>query len=96
MAADELFQAINPVPTKQFVRLERTQYDLMLAVILANLQEHGPLTFNQLAALVEEQLRNNFNGPLIWYCRMVKLDLEACGEIRCLPGSKPQIIEISQ
>ena len=96
MAADELFQAINPAPTKQIVRLDRTQYDLMLAVILANLQEHGPLTFNQLAALVEEQLQNNFDGSVVWYYTMVKLDLEACGKIRCLPGSKPQMIEISQ
>lgn len=96
MAANELFQAINPAPTKQLVHLERTKYDLVLSVILANLQEHGPLTFDQLVSLVENQLRNNFNGSLMRYCRLVKLNLEVCGEIRCLPGSKPQMIEISQ
>ena len=96
MAADELLQTINPEPTKHSVHLDSTKYDLMLAVILANLQEYGPMTFNQLAALVEEQLQNNFDGSVVWYYTMVKLDLEACGKIRCLPGSKPQMIEISQ
>jgi hypothetical protein len=95
MAADELFQAINPVATKQYIHPDRTKYDLMLTVILATLQEHGPMTFNQLAALVEGQLQNDFNSSVIWYCTMVKLDLEACGKIRCLPGSKPQMIEIT-
>jgi hypothetical protein len=96
MAADELFQAINPVSTKHFLHLDTSQYDLMLAVVLANLQEHGSMTFNQLGALVEEQLQNNFDGSVIWYFTMVKLDLEACGVIHCLPGSEPQMIEISQ
>jgi len=96
MAAEELFQAINPVPTKHSLHLDRTKYDLMLVVVLANLQERGPMTFNQLGALVEEQLQNNFDGSVIWYFTMVKLDLEACGVIHCLPGSKPQMIEISQ
>ena len=53
------------------------------------------MTFNQLAALVEGQLQNDFNSSVIWYCTMVKLDLESCGKIRCLPGSKPQMIEIT-
>jgi hypothetical protein len=95
MAADELFQAISPVPTKRYIHPDRAKYDLMLIVILATLQEHGPMTFNQLAALVEGQLQNDFDSSVIWYCTMVKLDLEACGKIRCLPGSKPQMIEIT-
>ena len=53
------------------------------------------MTFNQLVALVEGQLQNDFNSSVIWYCTMVKLDLESCGKIRRLPGSKPQMIEIT-
>jgi hypothetical protein len=95
MAADELFQAINPASTKRPTYPDEAKYDLMLTIILATLQEHGPMTFNQLAALVEGQLLNDFNSSVIWYCTMVKLDLETCGKIRCLPGSKPQMIEIT-
>jgi hypothetical protein len=95
MATDELFQAVNPVGTKRPIYPDEVKYDLLLTIILATLQEHGPMTFNQLVAFVEGQLLNDFNSSVIWYCTMIKLDLEACGKIRCLRGPKPQMIEIT-
>jgi hypothetical protein len=51
------------------------------------------MTFTQLGALVEEELHTAFTGSILWYYTTVKLDMEARGEIRRVPNSRPQVIE---
>jgi hypothetical protein len=94
MAARNGFLALNPDPSKQGVQIDRTKYEAMRSAILANLKKHGPSTFTQLAVLVENQLDGSFDGSVMWYYTTVKLDLEARGEIRRVPKSKPQLIEM--
>jgi hypothetical protein len=94
MDADEFILALNPDPTKHGVRLERRKYDLIRAVILGNLREYGPMTFTELGELLEEQLHEEFDGSVMWYYTTVKLDLEARGELRRVPKSKPQLMEL--
>lgn len=91
---NELIETLNPDSSKQGVRIEKSKYNLMRASILDVLHVHGPLTFSQLAALVDEKLQGKFEGSVMWYYTTVKLDLEARDEIRRVPKSKPQLIEL--
>jgi hypothetical protein len=95
MATGEVFIAINPDPTKQSARLERTKYDLMRAIILGNLQAYGSMTSRQLGDLIEEQAQNDFDGSVKWYFKIVKNDLEARGEIRRVLKFKSKLPELS-
>ncbi len=94
MNSDQFVLAINPDPTKQGIRIEKAKYDVVRGAILENLRACGPMTFTQLAELVEDQLQANFDGSVMWYYTTVKLDMEARGELRRVPKSKPQLIEM--
>ena len=80
-------------PAKQGVRIDQVKYQAVYTAICENLRQYGPMTFTQLGALVEEQLHTNFTGSIIWYFTTVKQDMEARGEIRRVPNSRPQVIE---
>jgi len=94
MASEEVFLTIQPEPAKQGVRIDQTKYQAVHAAIYENLRQYGPMTFTQLGALVEEQLHTTFTGSILWYYTTVKLDMEAHGEIRRVPNSRPQVIEV--
>jgi hypothetical protein len=94
MASNELFLTVHPEPPKQGIRIDKTKYDAVQQSIRQNLQRYGSLTFTQLGALVEEDLHDTFASSVLWYYTTVKLDMEARGEIRRVPNSRPQLIEI--
>ena len=94
MASDELFLTVQPELANQDVRLDKATYNAVHEAILNNLRQYGPMTFTQLGALIEEELHSTFTGSVLWYCTTVKLDMEARGEIRRVPNSRPQMIEI--
>ncbi|MBE0681491.1 MAG: hypothetical protein IH589_06220 [Anaerolineales bacterium] len=94
MTADQFVLTINPDPTKQGVRIEKAKYEVVRKAILENLRASGPMTFSQLGALVVEQLQPTFDGSVMWYFTTVKLDMEARGELRRVPKSTPQLIEL--
>jgi hypothetical protein len=93
MAVAEFFLTDFLDSQMQDVRIEKAKYDAMRAAILESLRRHGAMTFSQLGALLEDLLRGSFDGSVLWYYTTVKLDLESLGEIRCVPGSSPQLIE---
>jgi hypothetical protein len=95
MAAEEFFLTIRPEPKKPGARVEKAKYDVMRNAILENLRGYGALSFTRLGNLLEEQLLKSFDGSVMWYYTTVKLDLEARGEIRHVPNSKPQLIELA-
>jgi len=94
MASDELFLTVHPEHEKQGARIDQDRYQAVHDAILENLRLYGALTFTQLGALVEEQLQATFTGSVTWYYTTVKLDMEAHGEIRRVPDSRPQVVEI--
>lgn len=94
MASDELFLTVHPEPAKQGLRIDHVKYQAVREAICENLRQYGPMTFTQLGALVEEQLHAAFTGSIMWYYTTVKLDMEARGEIRRVPNSRPQVIEV--
>ena len=88
------FFASHPDPVKQGVRIDKTKYETMRTAIIDVLKAYGRMTFMELNALVEEKLNGSFDGSVSWYFTTVKLDLEARGEVRRVPKSKPQVIEL--
>jgi hypothetical protein len=90
----ELIQTLSPNGLEEGARIERAKYDLVRKSILENLRSYGPLTFTELGSLVEDQLKNKFKGSISWYFDTVRLDVETRGEIRRVPNSKPQVVEL--
>jgi hypothetical protein len=86
MDEDEFVLAINPDPTKQSILIEKEKYDLVHDAITDILLSHEKLTLPKLGELVADQLQNDFDGPVMWYCEIVKLDMEVRGEIRRAPN----------
>lgn len=93
MSVEDLVHTLHPLPAKEGVRISKAKYDRVKEAILRNLLARGPLTFNELGNLVEDELQVHFDGSARWYYTTVKLDLEARGMIRRVPKSKPQLIE---
>ena len=91
MASDELLLTVQPEPN---LHIDKIKYEAVHAAILENLRQYGSMTFAQLGALVEEQLQSVFSSSVNWYYTTVKLDMEAHGEIRRVPNSRPQLIEV--
>ncbi len=94
MASDELFLTVQLDAVRQNLRIDQRKYEAVHTAILENLRQYGSMTFTQLGALVEEQLQSVFVGSVTWYYTTVKLDMEARGEIRRVPNSRPQLIEV--
>ena len=91
---DETILTLHPNASKQGVQIEKAKYVVMRDAILENLKRDGSMTFTELAALIEDQLQGSFDGSVMWYFTTVKLDLEAHGDLRRVPASKPQRIEL--
>jgi len=87
--------AAHPGLSKQGVCIDRGKYNRMRSAILKQLVVYGPMTFEELSTAVEKRLHGKFDGSIPWYFTTVKLDLEARGEIRRVPGSKPQLIALT-
>lgn len=91
---DDTILTLHPDPSKQGVRISREKYEVVRAAILRLLRVHGSQTFTSLGNLVEETLQPNFDGSVMWYYTTIKLDMEARGELRRVPKSSPQKIEL--
>jgi len=92
----EHIQTLHPDPDKQGVRIEKAKYDVIRKTILSVLKQNGGMTFTELAAWVEDELRGKFDGSVRWYLMTVMLDLEARGEIRHVLNTNPQLILLGE
>jgi hypothetical protein len=45
---------------------------------------------------VEKEVRGKFEGSVMWYVTTVKLDLEARGDVKRVPNSRPQIVKLGK
>jgi len=94
MATEEPFLTIEPDSAKQGIRMDDEIYEQVRESIIINLRSYGPMTFSQLGALVEDELHESFPGSVLWYYTMVKQEMETHGELRRVPNSRPQVIEV--
>ena len=91
---DEKVLCRTTTPGKKPTRIDAWKYDLMKRCILeiVGSSEKGVL-FCDLPALIREKLPPEESaklGSISWYTTTVKLDMEVKGEIKRIPGSKPQ------
>lgn len=80
---------------KQGVNISREKYELIRKSILCVLQAQREMTFMNLSRAVEKEVNGNFEGSVTWYVTTVKLDMEARGEIKRVPSSRPQLVRLA-
>jgi len=79
---------------KAGVNIDRTKYDQVRNAILKNLKRKKEMTFTELAAKVNEDLTDRFEGKIPWYVVTVKLDMEARKEIERVSDKSPQVLRL--
>ena len=80
---------------KQGVNISREKYDTIRSAILCVMQTEKEMTFMKLARAVEKEVNGTFDGSITWYVTTVKLDMEARGEIKRVPNSRPQLVRLA-
>ena len=81
---------------KQGVSISREKYEIIRTAILSTLRAQKEITFMNLSRAVEKQVNGNFGGSVTWYVTTVKLDMEARGEIKRVPKSRPQLVKLAK
>jgi hypothetical protein len=80
---------------KQGVNISREKYEIICEAILTVLRAQKEMTFMNLSRAVEKEVKGNFEGSVTWYVTTVKLDLEARGLVKRVPGSRPQLVKLA-
>ncbi|HEX9333151.1 MAG TPA: hypothetical protein VF896_14760 [Anaerolineales bacterium] len=79
---------------KQGVKISKEKYEIIRKAILCVLQTQKEITFMNLSRAVEKEVNGTFEGSVMWYVTTVKLDLEARGQIKRVPNSRPQLVKL--
>ena len=79
---------------KQGVNISKEKYEIIRKAILSTLRAQKETTFKNLSRAVEKEVRGKFDGSVMWYVTTVNLDLEARGEVKRVPNSRPQIVKL--
>jgi len=90
----DMIRTLHP-EKKQGVNISKEKYEMIRKAILATLRVQKEMTFMGLSRAVEKQVGNKFEGSVMWYVTTVKLDLEARGEVKRVPNSRPQLVKLA-
>ena len=91
----DLVKTLHP-EKKQGVNISREKYDMIRKAIMSELRSNKEMTFMKLSHAVEKEVRGKFDGSVMWYVTTVKLDLEAHGEVKRVPNSRPQLVRLAR
>lgn len=91
----DLVKTLHP-EKKQGVNISREKYDMIRKAIMSELRSNKEMTFMKLSRAVEKEVRGKFEGSVMWYVTTVKLDLEARGEVKRVPNSRPQLVRLAK
>lgn len=80
---------------KQGVKISREKYELIRKAILCVMEKQNEISFMNLSRAVEKEINGNFEGSVTWYVTTVNLDLEARGQIKRVPNSRPQRVKLA-
>jgi len=90
----DMIRTLHP-EKKQGVNISREKYEIICEAILMVLRAQKEITFMNLSRAVEKEVNGNFEGSVTWYVTTVKLDLEARGLVKRVPGSRPQLVKLA-
>lgn len=90
----DMIRTLHP-QKKQGVNISREKYEIIRKAILCVLQTEKEITFMNLSRAVEKEVNGNFEGSVTWYVTTVKLDLEARGQVKRVPNSRPQLVKLA-
>ncbi len=91
----DLVKTLHP-EKNQGVNISREKYDMIRKAIMSELRSNKEMTFMKLSRAVEKEVRGKFVGSVMWYVTTVKLDLEARGEVKRVPNSRPQLVRLAK
>jgi hypothetical protein len=89
----ETIRTLHP-EKKQGVNISKEKYEIIRKAIFSTLKQNKEMPFMKLARAVEKEVRGNFEGSVTWYVTTVKLDMEARGEVKRVPNSRPQLVKL--
>ena len=81
---------------KQGVNISREKYDTIRKAIMSELRANKEMTFMKLSRAVEKTVRGKFDGSVMGCVTTVKLDLEARGEVKRVPNSRPHLVRLAK
>lgn len=90
----DMIRTLHP-EKKQGVNINKEKYEIIRKAILSTLRTEKEMTFMKLSRAVEKEVNGNFEGSVTWYVTTVKLDLEARGQIKRVPHSRPQLVKLA-
>lgn len=90
----EKIRTLHP-DKKQGVNISKEKYEIIREAILCVLKTQKEITFMNLSRAVEKEVHGKFDGSVTWYVTTVKLDMEARGEIKRVPSSRPQLVKMA-
>lgn len=88
--------AFEPYLTEPGIGFDKAEYEIIRNSILKHLIAYGVMTVDELDSLVKSHLRNKFAGSLYKHYESVRQVLEVRGEVRLVPKTSPQLIEITE
>ena len=80
---------------KQGVKISKEKNEINRKAIICVLQTEKEITFMNLSRAVEKEVNGNFEGSVTWYVTTVRLDLEARGQVKRVPNSRPQLVKLA-
>jgi hypothetical protein len=81
---------------KQGVKISKEKYEIIRKAILSTLNAQKEISLMNLSRAVEKEVNGTFDGSVMWYVTTVKLDLEARGEVKRVPNSRPQLVKLAK
>ena len=90
----DMIRTLHP-QKKQGVNISKEKYEIIRKAILNTLHSQKEITFMKLSRAVEKEVNGNFEGSVVWYVTAVKLDLEARGQVKRVPNSRPQVVRLA-
>lgn len=91
----DMIRTLHP-EKKQGVNISKEKYEIIRKAILSTLHTQQEISFMNLSRAVEKEVHGKFDGSVMWYVTTVKLDMEARGEVKRVPNSRPQLVKLAK
>jgi len=92
---DNKIQTLHP-QGKKGVNILRRRYDVIKDFLLQKIEERGQISYEELNDLAVKELSATFDGKVVWYVVVVKLDLEARQIIERVPKTSPHELRMKK